>query len=348
MSDKVEKLDLNETSSEYWAEKRRDHRMRHTAHHSVHNLNRETREALFVITSYFNSWRYRSRPDLLWDFQDYAQRSGAQLVVVELALGERPFIVTDPDNPFHVRVRTDNELFYKENLLNLGVQRVPLSCRYLAFVDADCVFTNPRWVDETIQYLQHYPVIQMFSSASNLGPTHEVLDNFKSLIWAYQNDKLDEINNRYYWKDFHPGFAWAYVRSCLDSLGTLLECSISGSADRQMGLSLIDKVQFSYPTGISKDYEDEILMWAVRAKEFVNGNVGCLPGSLLHQFHSNKKFRAYGSRWDILTSTGFSPRLDLKKDTQGIWQFTSRSPELKYKLRKYFENLNGDDIRVNG
>jgi hypothetical protein len=45
--------------------------------------------------------------------------------VVELAFGNRPFEVTDPDNPRHVQVRSGHELWHKENLVNLGVARLP-------------------------------------------------------------------------------------------------------------------------------------------------------------------------------------------------------------------------------
>jgi hypothetical protein len=71
-------------------------------------------------------------------------------------------------------------------------------------------------------------------------------------------------------------------------------------------------------------------------------NIGYVPGLLIHEWHGKKKDRKYKSRWDILIEHGFDPDLDLKRDWQGVWQLTDRSPGLRDGFKAYFAARNED------
>ena len=98
---------------------------------------------LDVVAVVSNPCRYRSRYDLYRAFERHMHASGVRLTTVELAFGERPWEVTEPDNPRHVRLRTAYELWHKENLINLGVQHLPRDWKYVAWIDADVSFARP-------------------------------------------------------------------------------------------------------------------------------------------------------------------------------------------------------------
>ena len=70
--------------------------------------------------------------------------------------------------------------WHKENLVNLGIARLPRDSRYVAWVDADLTFARHDWVQETIQQLQHYPIVQMFAEAHDLGPDGILINSFRS------------------------------------------------------------------------------------------------------------------------------------------------------------------------
>jgi len=318
----------------------------HTKQHIVQKLDQSVIDSLYVITVVFNPWRYRTRVDLFHDFEEYVEKSGGKLVTIELAFGERPFIVTDAGNPMHIQVRTDDELWHKERLINLAIERIPPGERVkVAWVDADVRFSRPDWVKETIQLLQHYPIIQMFSKVCNLSPTHEVLDTQSGIIWAYQSGLLGETDYRYY-ERFHPGFAWAARRSTLDRLGGLLDIAILGSGDRHMAQALIGKVRKSYPSGISSGYIELLEQWQKRAVQHVQGDVGYMPGQVFHYWHGAKRLRRYTSRWKILIDNKYDPEFDLQRDSQGLHKFTGRNPKLKQDIRRYFMQRNEDDISL--
>lgn len=46
------------------------------------------------------------------------------LYIVELAYGDQPYIITNKDNKRHLRLRTTNPLWHKENLINIGIARL--------------------------------------------------------------------------------------------------------------------------------------------------------------------------------------------------------------------------------
>src|ERR1043165_3880210 len=107
-------------------------------------------DPLYVITPIFNSTRYRSRWRLYEDFAKHIYESGAVLITVEAAFGSREFAVTQPDDPYDIQLRTDSELWLKENMINIGFQRAAmLGANYIAWIDADSHFSRYDWADET-------------------------------------------------------------------------------------------------------------------------------------------------------------------------------------------------------
>lgn len=298
---------------------------------------------LYVVTPIFNPCRYQSRIRLYRDFEKYVADAGAKLITVELAYGARDFTVTEPCDPFDVQVRTRAELWHKERMINLGIQRLPPDWRYVAWVDADIIFARPDWAHETVQLLQHYPIVQMFSQATDLTPRNEILKTHTGIIHAFQEGLMTNCKGRYA-ENFHPGFAWAARRDALNDLGGLFDTAVLGSADRHMALSFIEKVEMSYPKGISAGYYEQLQLWQERSKKYIKQNVGYMPGCILHYWHGKKVDRRYSDRWKILIRHKFDPEFDLKLDTQGLYQFTDRCPQLEYDIRKYFAARNEDSI----
>lgn len=309
--------------------------------HPANQLPQNVLDSFCVVTPIFNPWRYRSRIDLYRQFGDYVSKSGGQLLTVELAFGERPFVVTTKEDRWNIQMRTQDELWHKERLVNLGIERLPDNCKYVAWVDADVRFARPDWVQETIQYLQHYPVVQMFSHASDLSPDHETISSSVGVLYAYQKGLIRDTE---YYNKFHPGFAWAARRDTLDQLGGLLDVAILGAGDRHMAQALIGRVGCSYPKDISSGYAEQLKLWQDRATKFVRGDVGYIPGQLFHYWHGKKLNRRYRDRWQILIDNHYDPEFDLKRDSQGLHRFTDRNPKLRQDIRRYFQARNEDSI----
>lgn len=302
---------------------------------------------LYVCTMISNPVRFRTRWKLYQDFARHVEAAGAVLYTAEVAFADREFAITEPDNPRHLQLRTTDELWHKENALNLLIARLPQDWKYVAWIDADVMFARPDWANETIQQLQHYPIVQMWSHAQDLGPNHEMLGLRQSFGYCYTHglprtatgSYYEAGGKAYYW---HPGYAWAARRETIDALGGLIEHCILGSADYHMAYSLIGEAEITIAREVSDRYKFLIRQWQERSEHYAQRNLGYVPGTLLHYWHGPKASRRYLDRWQILDSTGYDPDLDLKRDWQGLFQLTPRSRELRNQLRAYFRQRDED------
>ncbi|CAM6054453.1 unnamed protein product [Sphagnum tenellum] len=292
-----------------------------------------------------NPARFRTRYHLYREFAKYIEDSGAILVTVEVAFGDREFEVTDSSNPNHIQFRTSHELWHKENLINLAAQRLPKDWKYVAWIDADVQFARKDWVDETIHQLQHFSVVQMFSHALDLGPDHQPLNTFVGFVaqWYRSNGSIPANMEEY--GVWHPGYAWAMRRDAWDALGGLIDWAIIGSADRYMACSLIGELVQCLSENFATNcpiYTEWCFEWQARAERHIKHNIGYVDGLLMHYFHGSKRKRGYFDRPSVLWANYFDPSKDIKRDSQGLWQLTDQKPKLRDQLRMYFVRRDED------
>ena len=138
---------------------------------------------LYAITTVYNPAGYESRFRLYREFAKRLEKSEVALYTVELAAGDQDFAVTDPEDPCHIRLRSPHALWYKENLINIAIGRLPSDWEYVAWLDADIQFLRPDWVTQTIAELQRRAFVQLFSHMVDLGPNFEVLGVSESVAF---------------------------------------------------------------------------------------------------------------------------------------------------------------------
>jgi hypothetical protein len=310
-----------------------------------------TNTVLDVVAVVSNPCRYKSRTRLFADFAKRVEAAGARLTIVEAAFGDRDHDITLPGNPRHVQVRTSHELWHKENLINIGISRLSPDWKYVAWIDADVSFQRPDWVAETIEQLQHFHVVQMFSHAVDLGPQHEVIENHVGFGYSFVQRKPvnhgSETNGNKAYAMWHPGFAWAARRSFIERTGGLMDWTLLGAADHMMACAMI-----GHPVPIDGRVKADCPNFLRLAEEWgkhaatLNQDLGYVPGTLLHHFHGAKQNRKYQERWEVIWSNRYDPLADIKKDWQGLWQLSGNKPKLRDDLRQYFRQRNEDSIDV--
>lgn len=343
-----------------------------TRHPDVHTPWRgwSEEQALHVAVAYSNPVRWRSRRLLLNDFRQHMQVSAnVVLHTGELAYGARPFEVTDVD-PNDVQLRTSHELWHKENILNLVIQRFPTNWQYGAVIDGDFHMTRRDWAQEAIHQLQHYDFVQLFSSYSDLSPVHRPFRTMPSFAYNYVN-RASNTEYRtalraaaaapYGYYGMAPaakagkpaafavgatGGAWGFRRSAFDAVGGLLDTCILGSADWHMAFGLVGAVDSAAELKwCSKGYVQAVMRWQERAA-VLKQNIGCIDNHAIHYFHGSKVSRAYGSRWRVLLDNNYDPRVDIARDWQGVYQLTGNKPKLRDQIRAYFRDRNEDSTEL--
>jgi len=304
---------------------------------------------LHVVVPIFNPMRFISRYTLFHEFVKRAEADGATVWVVELAYGARPFEVTEEDNPHHVQIRSDHELWHKEAMINIGFSKLPRDWEYAAWIDADVLFVNPSWVQETIHQLQHFCIVQMFHTAHDLDSNGFITNKFVGFpASVMENDGHIPIKNYYYYGygvkgKFHPGYAWAIRREAWNTIGGLIDINIVGGGDHQMAFGFYGSIEKAIPFQSSFAYKHVLNSWQNNALK-LNKNIGFIPGTLLHYWHGKKVDRGYFDRWQILAKNKFDPITDLKRDWQGLWMLNGDKPRLRDDLIKYFRTRQEDAL----
>lgn len=303
-----------------------------------------SKDRFHVITMISNPVRWKSRYELYQKFAAHMVNLNVNFWTCELQLGDRPFCITDAENPRHLQLRTIDEIWHKENCLRLLIQRLPSDWQTVAWLDADIEFVRKDWVLETLHQLQVYEVVQLFETAIDLSPSGSTMKVHHSFMSKYLQGGCYHPETEYHF--WHPGFAWAATRRAIDAMGGgPYDKSILGSGDRNTALALIGKVDLSYNHGISdaykrdlKDFETECLL--------LNHDVGCVGGTILHNWHGRKKDRRYADRWEILVDHIYDPDRDIKADWQGVYQLTERKSQLRDAIRGYNRSRREDSIDV--
>jgi hypothetical protein len=299
-------------------------------------------DQLHVITAISNPRRFESRFRLFRSFEKYVEESGAVLHCIEASFGGRDFAVTDCAHPRHIQVNNAHEIWQKEAMLNVALSRLPKHAKYIAWVDADIRFERPDWAEETVHMLQHHPIVQMFSHAIDLGPSHEAIAYHTGFAFCHRHGlkrPTDVHSGGPFW---HPGFAWAARREALDRVGGLIDTAILGAGDHHMALSVLGRAAESFAGGVTEAYKRPVLLWQERARGAFEGNLGFVAGLVRHQWHGGKADRQYESRWKILVEEKFDPEVDVIKDAQGLWQLAGNKPRLRDRLMAYFASRNED------
>lgn len=297
---------------------------------------------LHVITTVFNPAQYRSRYKLYWDFRKHILASGGSLMTIELAFEDQPFVVTEREDPLHIQLRSNHQIWYKENLVNIAIRKLPAGWTHTAWLDADISFDRPDWLARTSAALQKDAFVQMFSTIVDLGPRGEPLKQHEGFAYKHRSDPSARRRKTF----GQPGYAWAARRDAFEAVGGLIDWSILGSNDYYMGRAMLNAVDPMDTRMPGSNYANAFLEWQERFQRGVGDSVGYVDVQIRHHWHGRRADRGYGRRWRILVANNFDPKTDLRYRDDGLLELTDDKPALRNQIRTYFEGRNEDEIDV--
>lgn len=300
-------------------------------------------DQLHVFTARFNPIRWQTPDRHYRDWSEHMLDSGVKLTVVECQYGERPF-VCDLPHVNHIGVRASSPAWTKENLINIGIARVP-EAGYICWCDSDIFFEKAGWAGETVHALQLYRWVQPWHQALDRGPHGEILNHgqaFRSFGYQYEQG-APLVPDRQGWKTYghpypHPGFCHASTRRVLEHTGGLFELGGMGAADHSMALGLVGLETNAAPKASNTRYVEHLQRWAERARHAVHGRIGYVPNVINHRFHGAKANRKYLGRWEMFLRHGFDPDADLKRNSSGVLEWAGNKPELEREWMLYLRS----------
>ncbi len=316
-------------------------------------------QKLYVLCPVINASRSRKRWSLFEDFRRHCSNAGAVLFTIEVAFGDREFVVTSEDNPYDIRLRTWHELWLKERAINVGVQhltRLIPNWEKMAWADGDFFFVRPDWANEILHLLEHWPVIQCWTELTNVTVNYEIKSQLRSLM-AIQFEHPGRPPGNYYepggQKFGSPGLCWAARREAIEQMGgPLLDVCALGAGDWYQSSALLGTLDeaIKFRNDLSPAFADFMLKYQEHLRRArwqgrsVVGNVGLMRGLAVHFWHGSRANRQYNTRGQILMRHGYDPDRDLMLSANGLYQLTDRSPGLRADISRYFASLDSDAL----
>lgn len=312
---------------------------------------------LWGLVTLFNPCGYSGLNKNLTKFLESANSQGLNIMLLEIAFNDLPFIGHDLAVDRVVQFRSDTVLWHKERLFNLALDHLPDSCEAVCWLDGDILFQNSDWVHDTLNALQSHKVVQPFEFCTWLPPMTDNITEDKVEYPVVNGEGGQHHSFGYGWRKFgkaglkaqifygHVGFAWAIRRDVIQEIGFYDSC-IVGSNDVLMAQAFVGNYEFlkqqSYRYNAS--FLQHYHKWSRRALEVVRGDVSFIEGNILHLWHGQSSSRGYTERLDITKDLNIDPSTDLVVGKNGLYELAQSSGTLSARLNNYFLNRKEDHI----
>lgn len=300
-----------------------------------------------VITCYYNPVGYRSKRENYELFVAGLEKSGISPLTVECVFDSQEFDLLE--SPHVMRLRSQSVLWQRERLVNLAVATLPESVRFVAWVDCDLIFSNPRWIFEAKQLLQKVLVVQLYERCIRLprGSREYAGDGKSSVSFGAVTTRRPEVLlPGSVEKHGTTGYAWAARREVFDVAG-LYEGAIVGGADDYTAHAVYG--DFESECVARKMQYDPVLMrhfreWGERFHSVVQGKIGFVRGDILHLWHGDLQHRQYLDRHEMLGRLGYDPYRDICSSPGMPLEWSScASDNLRAWIYDYFVNRREDE-----
>jgi len=279
---------------------------------------------LGVVTCFFNPCGYKRNLENYFRFRDAL---GYDLVTVELSFNGEYEIA----DAIHLQGGSENVMWQKERLLNIGINSLPAQYDKVAWIDTDLLFMNPKWYQQAEHLLETQQVVQLCERIHQTDSEGKIVSSRETFAKGYVENRLKEQ-----W--FHTGGAWAARRDALGEMG-LFDQDIIGGADAFLAFSWSGDVQRA-AMHAKNTFADKTRKFYQKQANIIHsqvqGEIGVVPGDAIHLWHGEPQNRLYIERLEFLKPYDFNPRTDIKIDKYGLWRWNSNKPEMHRDVANYF------------
>lgn len=285
-----------------------------------------------VIAAYFNPLGWASRERNYRAFRAGLEKIGVTPLIVEGVLdGQLPEI----EDAIHVKMRS--VLWQKEALLNIALQNLPKGIKGVFWVDADLLFLDDKIFEKGMKVLENHQVIQPFSRVCRLPPAAiAVVGGCQThLSLGYRSSRL---GNAVFAENKEEdsgtvGYMWAGRRSFLEACQGFYDAAVIDGGDRLMANAFLGQIDSEFLRNRLNCWQlKHFQEWAANAAV---GDIGYVPGTILHLHHGSMQNRLYEERHKVFQTFSFNPYRDIKKDADGIYNWTSDKRAMQRAVKDY-------------
>lgn len=232
------------------------------------------------------------------------QRANIPVIIIELAYNNLFITKEIDDNDRHIiHVRSDSVMFHKENLLNIGINKVIYS-KY-CILDADIIFSDLNWYNNLSNLLSKYDVIQPYQKAYWMALDMKTTIRSKFSVGFNLKARKGKLD--------HPGFVWGFKREWFEKIGNLPEFFISGGSD-----SILAHICFG--SQINNYIDSELFNSYLDNCKEIEFSSNYMNGVIFHLFHGNIENRQYSERHKKITRA-INRKIYLTKNSDGVLEW---------------------------
>jgi len=300
----------------------------------LHNkLTEDKNYPITVVLVYFNPAKYISRKaNFEYMIKHLITHPVSEIILVS-PTNTKPELTIPLDSRIKIiEVDNDSVFFMKESLQNKGWKESNKTNPYVLFMDTDIIFETP-WIEKLTNALENADVVQAWHKASLLDNQNTVVHTEQS--WgsiAKTKPKSQEVTSF----KAHTGFAWAFRRDFLESIGDLNIHCVIGSGDQILARSLINTEFQPRHAYMKNSYEKFVKNVQTNLKRGFSYLEGV---HIKHLYHGDLHDRKYYERHIYLNEIRFSENELIKKDS--MIEFKD-SQKWNAHFSKYFSERNED------
>lgn len=237
------------------------------------------------------------------------------------------FRADEPTLPNATRVSaTDGQAFFiKESLVNLAARTS--TAKYIAWVDADIVYPDSRWLMHGLRLLDQFDAVQLFAGRSMLDEHGQPAHKQPGRVAAKLKEKDAQSGN--------PGGAWLMRRETFESIGGLPEMNLVGGGDTATFDAWTQQERALYWDWMGDDARAYWSAYRDRCRGVIH-RLAFVPYTPSHLYHGDGKDR-YGNRQELLRGM---TRADVRIADNGLPEIVN--PDLLAAVRGYMRRRNED------
>lgn len=241
-------------------------------------------------------------------------------------------------------IKSTQIFWQKEQLLNIGLNKIKNKYDFVGWVDADIVPVNPNWFDKLKSTLNENKIVQICSTMkkhkNHFGDY--ALDCSMSYFISRNEHSLYDI---LLYRKGEPGYGYIYPSKLFkDTNKPLYDKAVFGSGDF---LNFIGYLEFKEFTQFISDdrffkeldeFKKDFIKWRHTTKKVAS--IEPLSVEFEIGYHGNFINRQYSSREHLLRASKYNPSCDLE-ETKTLYKI--KNQKLLELLRNYFYSRKEDD-----
>jgi hypothetical protein len=229
--------------------------------------------------------------------------------------------------------------WHKESLINLGVRKLPPIYDAVIWADADLLPVDDDWLDKVRTALEKHKLVQAWSTLTSVNRhgQRESLPgnaNWRMRSLTAVNAERSQITTSVI--NGAPGGILAMRRDLFNRMVGLYDKGIAGGGDMLLMFAAYGYYVDVSMHQLSVPLAADVRRWGDRVFDTVDRDVGFVDAEVLHLWHGDVAHRQYQTRYKVLRSEGYDPRIHVERDDFGLLRWSDRATNaMKTSMRDY-------------